>query len=105
MVEVQEVEVRVSVPELSKMGISLVLTGKGPVEDGNAKRIGEMLKQHPDGIVKSKRVQNLVGIYNALNDTSMGADSACEYPVEKIKQVLETVKHLLSEDGVQPEAK
>lgn len=56
----------------------------------------------PDSIVKSKRVQKLVGIYNALDDTTMGADGVCEYPVEKIKNVLETVKHLLLEDGVQP---
>lgn len=54
---------------------------------------------------KEARVKYLVGIYNALDDTKMGADGVCEYPVEKIKQVLETVKHLLSADGIQPAAK
>jgi hypothetical protein len=51
---------------------------------------------------KENRVQYLVGIYKALDETESGADGKCVYPREKIKQVLETVKHLLAEDGVHP---
>lgn len=51
---------------------------------------------------KEVRVKYLAGIYAALDETEMGADGKCVYPKEKIKQVLETVKHLLAEDGVKP---
>lgn len=51
---------------------------------------------------KEVRVKYLAGIYAALDETEMGADGKCVYPKEKIKQVLETVKHLLAEDGVTP---
>lgn len=49
---------------------------------------------------KSERVGYLVGIYNALDSAEIGADGKCAYPAAKIKQVLETVKHLLKEDGI-----
>ncbi|MND11734.1 hypothetical protein D3C87_820660 [compost metagenome] len=51
---------------------------------------------------KQERVKYLAGIYAALDEADMGADGKCAYPKEKIKQVLETVKHLLAEDGVKP---
>jgi hypothetical protein len=49
---------------------------------------------------KSERISYLVGCYNALNSAEMGQDGKCAYPEAKIKQVLETLKHLLKEDGI-----
>ncbi|HHQ4679038.1 TPA: hypothetical protein ACSP3E_002330 [Aeromonas veronii] len=51
---------------------------------------------------KRERVKYLAGIYAALDEAEIGADGKCAYPKEKIKQVLETVKHLLAEDGIMP---
>lgn len=51
---------------------------------------------------KRERIKYLVGIYAALDKAEMGADGKCAYPKEKIEQVLETVKHLLAEDGIKP---
>lgn len=51
---------------------------------------------------KQDRIKYLAGIYAALDEAEMGTDGKCVYPKEKIKQVLETVKHLLAEDGIRP---
>ncbi len=51
---------------------------------------------------KQDRIKYLAGIYDALDEAEMGADGKCVYPKEKIQQVLETVKHLLAEDGIRP---
>lgn len=39
MQDTQELELRVSVPTLAKLGVSIVLAGRGPMEDENAMRI------------------------------------------------------------------
>ncbi len=51
---------------------------------------------------KQNRIKYLAGIYSALDEVEIGVDGKCAYPKEKIKQVLETVKHLLAEDGIIP---
>lgn len=49
---------------------------------------------------KQERIKYLVGIYNALSVSESGADGRLSYSRDAIKSVLETVKHLLAEDGI-----
>jgi hypothetical protein len=55
---------------------------------------------------KQKRINYLVGIYNALNETKSNVTDLSEgvysYDQQKIKQVLATVKDLLADDNIRP---
>ncbi len=54
---------------------------------------------------KQERIKYLFGIYNAINECGEQAvfdaeNGVLAYKKETIKQVLETVKHLLKQDGI-----
>ena len=49
---------------------------------------------------KQERIKYLVGIYNALNVSELGIDGRLSYSRNTITSVIDTVKHLLEEDGI-----
>lgn len=51
---------------------------------------------------KKERIKYLVGIHNCLKECQMGADGLMCYSPDRISAVIETVRHLLAEDGIYP---
>ncbi|WP_163370967.1 hypothetical protein [Endozoicomonas acroporae] len=49
---------------------------------------------------KQQRVKYLIGIYNVLRKPKIGVEPGYEYDEKEMQQVIETVKHLLAEDGI-----